>query len=160
MAPMSSRIREAHRLDLEALVALHLATAHEQARYEPLLCISPTAGVVFRQGLQRDLEDDAHRFFIAEAEGRAVGFTHAATADLAPPAFSHRHGVIIELYVSPEQRGQGLGRRLFGAARGWFAVRGLADIVLRTVAANPEAQAFWSALGFEDFVVEKILRAR
>lgn len=56
-------------------------------------------------------------------------------------------GEIYELYLKPEYQGVGLGRRLFSAARGDLASRGLTGAAAWSLAGNDPACAFYARLG-------------
>jgi GNAT superfamily N-acetyltransferase len=77
--------------------------------------------------------------FVAEIDGRIVGFaTLVAKPDLEPE--------VEELFVEPAEWGKGVGRRLLEEAARRAASSGASMV---RVAANPRAQAFYEACGFE-----------
>jgi GNAT superfamily N-acetyltransferase len=54
--------------------------------------------------------------------------------------------------VEAAERRCGLGCALVAEALAWARERGAARVEVRVGARNPEAQAFWRAQGFGDFV--------
>jgi len=68
----------------------------------------------------------------------------------------HRHTALIwGMYVAPEQRGTGLGRRLFLAAleraRSW---RGLTSLWLDVTTTNTAARALYASCGFRSIAIK------
>ncbi len=83
---------------------------------------------------------------IASLDGRDVGFT------LFYPnysTFAGRRGLFLEdLFVDPEARGHGIGRRLLEDLAGIATARGWQAIVLHVLDWNP-TRRFYERLGFE-----------
>ena len=79
---------------------------------------------------------------VAERAGRVVG--SAAVAPLAQPGTAE----LMKLYVAPQERRQGLARRLLGRAEDWAAARGLRRMVLWSDTRFVEAHAFYLAHGY------------
>jgi ribosomal protein S18 acetylase RimI-like enzyme len=90
---------------------------------------------------------------VATIDGRVVGVVKLARpTSLATNA----HVLMIAgLAVSPEHRGEGVGRSLVSAAVSEAKVRGARRLTLRVLASNGRARALYSALGF---IVEGVLR--
>jgi hypothetical protein len=72
-------------------------------------------------------------------------------------ALKRRHKMILwGMYVLPEARGAGVGRRLVDEAlRQGFALPGLRQVILGVNAANAPALALYSAAGFTSFGLER-----
>lgn len=87
--------------------------------------------------------DTAH--FVAEeaATGETVGF---ASAGPARGGLAGGGAEIYELYVQNGFQGQGLGRRLVEAARGWLAGRGHQSLIVWVLADNPN-RGFYERIG-------------
>lgn len=58
-------------------------------------------------------------------------------------------GVIVDLRVLPELRGQGVGRAVVSAATRWAEGNGLSGLIAETQDTNPGACRFYASLGFE-----------
>jgi ribosomal protein S18 acetylase RimI-like enzyme len=90
---------------------------------------------------------DRQAVFVAEQDGRVVGFVTTST---------RRHfagdldAYVGELAVERSFEGRGVARSLMAAAEGWARREGLAHITLDTGAANLGARAFYRALGYEE----------
>ncbi|MGC9333556.1 MAG: GNAT family N-acetyltransferase [Anaerolineae bacterium] len=64
-----------------------------------------------------------------------------------------RAGLVDQVYVVPEHRHKGAGRRLVAEMCQFFAGEGVDDLSLRYVVGNAEAAAFWTAMGFEPRII-------
>jgi ribosomal protein S18 acetylase RimI-like enzyme len=96
----------------------------------------------------RHIDDDvaanAPGIFVAEAEGRVIGYI---TTRIDRPA---GQGRIPNLAVAAEFRAQGLGRRLLERALDYFRAEGLAYATIETMAQNVAGNHVYPACGFEE----------
>ena len=98
----------------------------------------------WRRALRRmKAEEDA--VFIAEQEGRAVGFACVRrSVDPAGPLLDNLH-------VLPERKGAGIGRALIARAAAWLAEKEPdAPLQLLVWEANAPARRFYASLGGEE----------
>ena len=93
-------------------------------------------------------------FYLAEAEGTALGFTQLypafASLSLAPS------WILNDLYVAPGARGRGVGEALMQAARDLAVATGAAELMLQTARSNATAQRLYEKLGWvrdDEFLV-------
>jgi len=84
----------------------------------------------------------AHVLFAVarDAAGRAVG--------CGAVVLGSAYGELKRMFVSPACRGQGLARRLLAALEAAALARGCAQLKLETGPFQPEALAFYAALGY------------
>ncbi len=111
----------------------------------------------FKQGLDGDLRDIErlyHRNFgefvvLRDGEGRVVGTAALArlTADTAE---------LRKLYLSPELRGKGLGKRLLGLLIEEARKKGYSSVELETYTQMREAKKLYEASGFVRFESSRI----
>ena len=84
--------------------------------------------------------------FLAEREGKAVGFTQLF------PSFSsvsaRRLWILNDLFVVPEARGRGVARALLGRARLHALETDAKGLVLSTAVDNKTAQRLYEGLGW------------
>ena len=96
--------------------------------------------------LRDRFEQEEAVVFLAEARGKAVGFT------LLYPSFSSVRmrpiWVLNDLFVAPEARGLGVGRTLLDAAQAFAQTTDAVSVVLGTGHANTNAQRLYEATGF------------
>ncbi|MNX71729.1 putative acetyltransferase [compost metagenome] len=125
-----------------AEVAAYLATL-------PGSLPSPTGQALVdltREGYEEYGATRPHAFFVAEREGRLVGFVFAV---VEPPD----GGLIYDLYVAPAYRRQGIARALYRHAAGWLMQQGAEWLTLSVYALNRPAYAAYEQWGFFPFFV-------
>ncbi len=89
--------------------------------------------------------DDNHvQTFVAEDEGRLVGYVFGTVVDLLPETFKdERAGILGDIYVSTDKRGTGVGTALVQAMKDWFKLRGVSHYELHVAAMNEQGIRFW-----------------
>jgi len=108
----------------------------------------------FRDWLKPRLDDGRYFGFIAERDGKAVGGIGLMVLEWPPhplhPA-QDRRGYVLNVYVEPAHRGQGIARALMKAGEAEFQKRGIAFLVLHaTEQGRPLYEAMaWAAPGSE-----------
>jgi GNAT superfamily N-acetyltransferase len=90
-----------------------------------------------------------HLPFLAEVDGQVAGMAWLAVTDRVPSprALDRRAGDIQSVYILPELRGQGVGKRLIAAI---VAHARDVELVYLTVHSAPDAIGFYERLGFVD----------
>ena len=154
MAVSRPEVRPATIADLSLVVELRLALLREHPTH-------PIYG-----GLRKDASSRARELFAsqlrAEHEVIFLAFVGDAVAGilrcmesvgslLLEPA---HYAYVSSVYVKPEHRRRGVLRAMVQSAELWAAKRGLDQMRLHNVAGSMEAEAAWSALGFD--VVEQV----
>lgn len=97
------------------------------------------------------IQDTNADVLLAEADGQLQGFCLLvmATTQADPEVVFHRFGFVIDLYVAPAFRHQGLGRALLDAATAWTRDRNGEFLQLNVLGADHNAREFYQHLGFE-----------
>ena len=133
-------VRRAAAADLPAIVALLADDVLGAGRETPG---DPAYAAAFAA-----IEADVNQVFaVADQDGRIVGCLQLSFI----PGLSRRgmwRGQIESVRIAAEQRGLGLGHRLFDWAIAQCRARGCGLVQLTTDKARPEARRFYESLGF------------
>lgn len=87
---------------------------------------------------------------VADHMGELLGLVELvdSAAPSSPLHHPRRHALIDTLVVKEGHQRRGIGRALMEAAHAWAIARGLGQVQLNVWEANPEARAFYEALGY------------
>lgn len=150
-------IRDA-RLPEDAAVFAGFIDALQRFEYdfEPDRRIDEAAGRDYLAVLLGRLEKNGGRIFVAEHDGRPVGWAVFVVEET--PLYviedERRVGFISELYLERNQRGTGLGRRLMEACAEEARSRGLKVLRIGVHAKNVRARKVYGDAGFEPYSIE------
>ena len=139
-------LRRAAKDDLAAVTALWIELTRHHAALDPHFALRPDAEGEARRLLEAQLRDPDTAIFVA---GDPPGAFAIVDVRRAPPIHPETcRAEITDLYVVPALRRRGAGRALAAAATRWASARGAERVEVRVSPRNPEAQAFWRALGY------------
>ena len=136
--------RRARLEDAAAIAAVHVRTW--QAAYEHVFGAERLAGLdlAAREGLARHYAtDDEYDAFVAEDEGRIVGFVSTGT-----PEDEAEQRELFAIYVLPDAWGTDAAAGLMAAALEAMRGRGAADAILWVLDDNPRARRFYEREGW------------
>jgi ribosomal protein S18 acetylase RimI-like enzyme len=139
-------IRAALRTDFPALAALWQEKLVLQA--DPRLTPSPER---WTAGASAWLDDPRCALFVAEDDGRAIGYIAGWIQPFAGVT-GDALGVITEIAIDTHGYHAGTGRALLDALRAWFHMRGVDAIVVLTSRRLAMEQAFWRSVGATDWM--------
>ncbi len=149
-------LRPATPADLEAIGRLgaHLVRLHHG--FDPLRFLSATPRTAEGYGayLGTQLDEPNVLVRVAELAGKVVGYTYAGVEGTDYMALRGPAGVLYDIVVDPEYRGQGVGRRLLDATLDELGRRGAPRVVLQTAERNETAQWLFERAGFRRTMVE------
>jgi len=152
----TATIRRATPADAAPLAALKLATFREtfvegfaipypadaRARFE-----AESYGV---DVVRADLESPASASWIAEADGRPVGYAAVGPCKLPHPEVEPGAAELRQLYLRREAQGAGLADRLMAQALAHLAATRPGPVWLGVWSGNARAQAYYRRHGFRD----------
>ena len=97
----------------------------------------------------RVLADPAYGLWIAERDGRAIGYAQAGPCGLPHPDVAPGDGELKRLYLLSGEQNGGTGGRLFDAALAWLEREGPRTLWISVWSENLGAQRFYARQGFE-----------
>ncbi len=139
------KIRVAQAEDAQAIGELWLELVEYHRDLDERLPEPSQDGVHrYAQRIRYTLDDETHLVLVAETESALVGYALALVIDLLPDVFvSERAGMVADIFVRADWRGQGVGTALMSAFRDWFALRGVTHYELYVAAVNEQGRRFW-----------------
>ncbi len=144
-------IRRARSSEREAAVVLWAQLQDEHAAMDVRHRPSDSARDRWRNDFIVWSESEAHRVFVAEADGELVGLVTAHPFWPAPVYVQEMEVYVTELVVRPDYRGQQIGERLVDAVRAWARAQGVTRIRAGVLCRNERGCAFWRRQGADDF---------
>ena len=151
---MEISIRKWNREDLPQIHRQWLDHCRAVARSD--MRIRPDADSTMRHWLAERFRQPGNIGFVAEADGRIVGFLTARIDDWesVPPVIeSRRIGIIDAVYVTEQYRRQGIGRQLIDTAM--HRIQAANAVAVETIydAWNDAAAETWHRAGFAPWLV-------
>ncbi|MCA9557074.1 MAG: GNAT family N-acetyltransferase [Myxococcales bacterium] len=150
------RVRTATAADLDAIVDRWRELIDAHAALEPVLyAVEAHAASSYRAFVRRQL--DAHRGLVLVADrgdARGVGYLMGGVGRRAPVYTVREVGMVFDLAVRPDLRGQGVGSALVDVAVERFAGWGLDWVQVNFAPGNALAAPFWQARGFTTLLSE------
>lgn len=139
---------------LDEIDALH----HDR---HPRIFRKPTGNARTRDFFTGLLIDEKVGLFLAEENGRPVGFVHVLVRDMPdfPIFVPRRYAIIDTIVVRSGHRDRGIGRMLMQKSEEWAIAQGAASVELGVYEFNETAISFYKSLGFHTLSrkMEKVL---
>jgi GNAT superfamily N-acetyltransferase len=150
-------IRPGRREDAAEAARLWMQSAEEHTGHDRIYATAPGAGRVMRRFLA-DLTASSHSFlFVAESDGRTVGFISGELREGSPTFRQKTWASVDDVFVEPEHRNRGMGRALLESVEAWAKERNADGISLQVAAANERGRKFYGELGFREVSVYEVL---
>jgi len=147
-------IRPAHPRDTAALARLKLATFRETFIDDFAIPYPPEELKLFEEAsyapavVAAELGDASRATWIAEEDGRMLGYAQTGPCKLPHPDVRRDAGELYQLYILREAKGRGLGRALLGLTLQHLAARHPGPVWLGVWSGNRAAQRFYAGHGF------------
>lgn len=115
---------------------------------------TPQGAELYARNLSSRLQDPQTQVFVAEQDGRVVGYVLGVVVDLMPEIFEQEtSGFLADIFVEADYRRQGTGRALVDALASWFHERGVRYFDWHVAASNTGARAFWEEIGAQPWQI-------
>ena len=104
--------------------------------------------------LAKNLRQKNTVFFVAEEKEKLIGYSGGEIQK--NPAFAKfkKRGHLFNLYVKPEYRSKGIGKKLIRATLSWFRKKKVSDLTIMVYSHNKSAYKIYKNLGFKDYILE------
>ncbi len=149
---ISFTIREARRQDTATIVALWQEMMDHHRTMDPRFQFAQNAAREFEYHVLSILRSREAQIFVAEAEGKVIGYTLGEMHARKPLYPVGKYGFISDISVRAAFRRHGVGRALVQRLMEWFRRKGATTVELFVAVHNPGSTAFWHAMGFTDFL--------
>lgn len=103
--------------------------------------------------LRRALEDDSNEVYVAEVDGKILGWLQVAVKQTIE---SGEYAEITGLVVDKTSRGKGIGRYLVAQAEDWAKKMKQSTIRVRMNVIRKEAPLFYRAIGFKEIKKQSV----
>lgn len=142
-------IRRARVGDVDRISELWEALVEHHRALDPELPPASENGALrYARRILDHLDSESACVLVAVKERQVVGYVLGVVVDLAPEMFAQEpSGFLADIYVDADHRRVGIGQALVEALQAWFGERGIRYFEWHAAARNPEAIAFWRALG-------------
>jgi ribosomal protein S18 acetylase RimI-like enzyme len=152
----SISIRGATPADLTAIGRLGALLVQLHHDFDPLRFIAATPQTALGYGsfLGTQLKEPTVVVLVAERGGEVVGYTYAGVEGNDYMSLRGPAGVLYDIIVDPDHRGNGVGRMLLEATLDILKARGAPRAVLSTADRNELAQRIFARAGFRRTMIE------
>ena len=153
-----AQVRVASPDDVDALVRLwqDLATSHE--KLDPRFKLAGNARATWREHILSVMGNQDCRVLVGVVDGVVVGYINGSIRRGSPIFLNRTYGNVDDLYVARSHRRLGIATRLIEELLDWFGSRGITMYQTSFSVRNPEAEAFWRSVGFQESM-KKVTRS-
>ncbi|MFH1784850.1 MAG: GNAT family N-acetyltransferase [Candidatus Micrarchaeota archaeon] len=139
--PLWKKLMEHHR---------NLAKDNKKDFYELL----PKSELKWKQWAIREIEKKNAIIFIAIEKKKIIGYSLNIIKKNIPIFKIKKLGHFSDLYIEPEYRSKGIGRKFMTLAMKWFKKKKIKYLSIAAHALNPNAARIYRKFGFIDFHIE------
>jgi GNAT superfamily N-acetyltransferase len=149
-------IRPAQRHDLADLGRLGASLVRVHHDFDADRFMAPGAGIEegYAWFLGTQLEEADVVIYVAERDGRIVGYVYAGLEPQSWKELRDPAGFVHDVVVEEAARGHGIATLLVEQAAAWLEAHGAPRVMLWTAQRNPAAQRLFERLGFRRTMIE------
>jgi ribosomal protein S18 acetylase RimI-like enzyme len=149
-------IRPAAAADLPAVGLLGALLIRLHHDFDPtrFIPVPPRAEEGYASFLASQLEERGVVVLVAVRGGEVVGYSYASVEGTDYMALRGPAGLLHDIVVDPDHRGEGVGRLLLDATLTELEGRGAPRVVLSTAERNEAAQRLFARAGFRRTMIE------
>lgn len=137
--------------DLSEVIHLWEQLMDEHAEFDEHFRRRPLARLYLRHSFSSQLNQPDYVLLVVRWKRKPVGFLSAQI--LRAPLFQEsRLGQVVDLYVQPEWRGQGVGKALVNCVMEWFRAMQIEQVDLNVAVRNDRGVSFWEREGFQPYL--------
>jgi GNAT superfamily N-acetyltransferase len=153
MADTSIQIRRAARTDLSMLAQFGQALGHLHTSFDEQRFVVPDEGM-FRQFFEGELAREDAVLLIAEIDSTPVGYAFIRSEPGSLEELRDAGAWLHDIYVKPDARTRGVGRRLVAAAFDAARQLGSNSLMLGVSPHNETGRALFERMGFRPTMIE------
>jgi ribosomal protein S18 acetylase RimI-like enzyme len=149
-------IRPVREDDVDSVAALwRELVAFHQALDENLPTPAADGAYRYAQRIRYGIDDSHVQTYIAEVDGKIVGYVLGTIIDLLPEMFEEeKAGMVADIYVQKSHRSQGIGQALMKQMLNWFKLRGVSHYEWYVASKNSAGIRFWrDVMGGESVMI-------
>lgn len=147
------QVRPAQADDGPAVYAAWQSLRHYYASVDRRIINAPVALDDFVDAYRERFGQGTAAAFVAVDGRRLAGFIICTIEHNQPDRLPERHATVGHLFVDPDYRRKGIGRKLFESVAGWATAQdNVSHFEMPVLAADSSAAEFWRALGFTPFI--------
>ena len=152
----SVTVRPATPADLPMLGRLGALLVRLHNDFDPkrFIAAAPNTEQRYASFLGTQLQEPNVVLLVAERGGEVIGYTYAGVESYDYMALRGPAGVLYDIVVDPNHRGQGVGRMLIEATLAALTARGSPRVVLSTAERNESALRLFARMGFRRTMIE------
>ena len=142
------KIRKAREEDLLKIAGLWRAFMRYNGDFNKSFETNKKASEIFSREMLEKLKETESRLAVAASDGELIGFCYSYISQKPKYFKLNKFGFIGDLYVSPEDRRNGVGKALVKDAIEFFKKNKIRQIELLVAVKNEGTIKFWESLGF------------
>jgi GNAT superfamily N-acetyltransferase len=147
-------IRPATIKDLKAIQELNLLLFKKEHReYDKLLDLNWTFGEVGTKYFKELIEEEDSCVFVAEDDGKIIGYLAGSETEAEDYRKLPKVAELDNMLVLKENRGSGIGRKLYDAFIEWCKSRDVKIVRIQATAQNKDAIEYYHKMGLKDYTL-------